>query len=321
MEAVGSRGRLVAFADSVAGSRLSLPDGHWRQTEPGLEISAVSASREGFWLAGTHRREGREPQIEVFHWPAESSDEPLPRVFSKAGQDPVLFVDHGDLAGLAWLEGTDARSFRVVAATTKDRNPEAVQVVSGRGPGSQITPRGVALDDGSWLLVWVAFDGHDSELFWSRRVGLEWSSPERVVADNGTPDITPALVGLGSTAVVAWSRYDGHDYRLRLARFEAGQWFETSFESEPGTLFPRLDVLESTSSRRTFLTYRVPGRKPYWTVSELDTAGHVLERGLVAVDSRQPPALDVTGDGGVLLEWSTAESTLRRYPVVWGLEP
>ena len=148
---------------------------------------------------------------------------PLARAPGQAGRQrrgPVLLVDGGRLAGLAWLEGDDDRSFSVRAALWTGQRWQAPERVSFPGPGSQLALTGAVLADGSWLLAWSAFDGHDDEIVWSRRAGSAWQPVKRLYPDNSVPDITPALAATADGgALIAWSRFDGHGYALRMARF------------------------------------------------------------------------------------------------------
>jgi hypothetical protein len=188
-------------------------------------------------------------------------------------RSPVLLVDGGRLSGLAWLEGDDERSLSVRAAAWTGRNWGSIQQVSHPGPGSQLALTGAVLDDGSWLLAWSAFDGTADEIVWSRRVGETWLAVSRLSKPNAVPDITPALTATpGGGALIAWSRYDGQGYQLRLARFAGGEWQGEHAAAPSGSLYP------------TFLGLRLlymDADPRAWSVLDLDSQGRVKAKASV----------------------------------------
>ncbi|MDE2975917.1 MAG: hypothetical protein OXU63_00180, partial [Acidobacteriota bacterium] len=119
------------------------------------------------------------------------------------------------LHGLAWLEASRPRAQEVWLAPWRDGAFEPSVRLVADGPGSQTALDAAVLADGSWLLVWCAFDGEDDELVWrQRQPDGNWVGG-RVSTDNGVPDITPRLLVTPDGAAVAWSRYDGSVYRVR----------------------------------------------------------------------------------------------------------
>ncbi|MDE2923268.1 MAG: hypothetical protein OYL92_17710 [Acidobacteriota bacterium] len=142
------------------------------------------------------------------------------------------------LHGLAWLEASRPRGQEVWLAPWRDGAFEPAVRLVADGPGSQTALDAAVLTDGSWLLVWCAFDGEDDELVWRHRQPAgDWVGG-RVSPDNGVPDITPRLLVTRDGAAVAWSRYDGSVYRVRTARFEDGRWSDEDWAGPPDSLYP-----------------------------------------------------------------------------------
>ena len=142
------------------------------------------------------------------------------------------------LRGLAWLEATRPRAQEVWLSPYRNGELETATRLVGAGPGSQTALDAVVLADGSWLLVWSAFDGNDDDLVWRQgRPDGSWTGG-RVSADNRVPDITPRLLVTPEGAAVAWSRYDGNVYRVRTARFEQGEWRAERWAAAPDSLYP-----------------------------------------------------------------------------------
>ena len=140
--------------------------------------------------------------------------------------------------GLAWLEATRPRAQEVWLSPYRDGELQAATRLVGAGPGSQTALDAVVLADGSWLLVWSAFDGNDDDLVWRQgRPDGSWTGG-RISPNNRVPDITPRLLVTREGAAVAWSRYDGNVYRVRTARFEQGEWLGETWAAAPDSLYP-----------------------------------------------------------------------------------
>lgn len=154
-----------------------------------------------------------------------------PRWLASGGPEP--------LHGLAWLEASRPRGQEVWLAPRRDGGFEPPFRLVADGPGSQTALDAAVLVDGSWLLVWCAFDGEDDELVWRRRQADGSWVGGRVSADNDVPDITPRLRVTRDGAAVAWSRYDGRVYRVRTARFEDGRWSNEDWAAPPDSLYPK----------------------------------------------------------------------------------
>jgi hypothetical protein len=162
------------------------------------------------------------------------------------------------------------------------------------------------LADGSWLLAWSAFDGTADEIVWSQRVGTSWLPVRRLSAPNKVPDITPALTATaGGGALIAWSRYDGHGYQLRMARFEHGGWLDEHVAGPSGSLYP---AFLGTSDRPRLLYLEAAARS--WSVLDMDITGKVQAKASVASPSwsQSRPVVESLGggndgSGSVRLRW------------------
>jgi hypothetical protein len=158
------------------------------------------------------------------------------------------------------------------------------------------------LDDGSWLLAWSAFDGTADEIVWSRRVGEHWLPVRRVSGRNAVPDITPSVTALaGGGALVAWSRYDGRGYEMRLARFDGGDWRGERPAGPSGSLYP-VFLGEAGRPRLLYLDVSAPGANGReWSVLDLDPAGRTKARASIP-SSLERPVVGFEG-GEVRMRW------------------
>lgn len=312
---VGAEGSALLQARSGAGdivlvatpgaARLEFPGGGVLDVElpERAELSSLAAADGAWWAAGSYPdAEGGQRLLLLGGDERRARRLPVPGGQSgRARLWPVLLVDGGRLAGVAWLEGDGLQGLAVAAAAARaDGSWRRPQWVSRPGPGSQLALTGAVLADGSWLLAWSAFDGRDDEIVWSRRLGETWLPAARVSADNAVPDITPALAAAGPGALLAWSRFDGADYRLMLARFVGGEWRQERVAGAAGTLYPSF----AGDRERPCLVFR-SALAGAWTAEELDEAGAVLRRGEVASDRELPPVVTAT-PGGLRLAWPGA---------------
>ena len=218
-------------------------------------------------------------------------------------------MDSGRLAGLAWLEGEDDRSLAVRAAAWNGRRWLTARKISHSGPGSQLALTGAVLGDGSWLLAWSAYDGTADEIVWSRRLGNEWLPVSRVSAANAVPDVTPALTATAGTAgdgaLLAWSRYDGHGYQLRIARFERGEWRDERAAAPSGSLYP---TFLGDPDRPRLLYLEASPRA--WSVLDLDGAGRVTAKASVSSPSADRPVVSFA-NRSVRMRWTSAKRESR----------
>lgn len=217
---------------------------------------------------------------------------------------PVVLVDRGRLAGLAWLEGDAPRGLAVRAAAWTGKGWSAPVWVSRPGPGSQLALQGAVLQDGSWLLVWSAFDGSDDEVVWSRRSAGAWSAPKSVSAPNGVPDVMPALAAnRDGGATIAWNRFREAGYELRTARFQNGEWRGERSLAPAGSLYPTF--LEDRRGDPALLYLQV---KPQaWSLLTFDGQGRIEERALAPIsaggEGRERPAVTFEAGGTVRLRF------------------
>jgi hypothetical protein len=308
---------LQAFRARGAGESLTLlpQDGAARIELPGgnalrvplparADVSAFAALDGGWVAAGSVPDAAGGRRLLLLRGNAKTS-RPLPE---PPGQEDrqrtgaVLLVDNlagnGRLAGLAWLEGNDDRSLSVRASLWNGKRWSAPEQVSHPGPGSQLALTGAVLADGSWLLAWSAFDGTADEIVWSRRLGNAWQPVARLSAANSVPDITPALTATpDGGALIAWSRFDGHGYQMRMARFtgSAGeQWTGEHPAAASGSLYPTF----LGSSRLLYLDAAPPRG---WSVLDLDGQGRVRARATVP-STLERPVVDFDG-AQVRMRW------------------
>ena len=162
----------------------------------GAGVFDAAAALESGWLLAGHRPvedgEGRELVL-VRGDDGRTEELPAPPSGTATVVSPQPLVEAGELVGLAWLEGSDASALGVRAAGWNGAGFSAAEWVAPPIDGSQLALSGAVLADGSWLLVWSAFDGGDDEILWSRRDGTTWTAPARLHADNRVPDITPVV--------------------------------------------------------------------------------------------------------------------------------
>jgi acyl-CoA thioesterase I len=187
--------------------------------------------------------------------------------------EPLPLVAGGRLAGLAWLEGDDPRALGVRYAAWNGGRWSVPRTISAPGQGSQLALTACRLADGSWLLAWSAFDGHDDEIVWSSGGNANgtgtWTPPRKLTA-NRVPDITPVLAPAGSGALIAWSQLAGDGYRLLVAGYRDGLFGEPVVAAPGGALYPSFETSAGTDRFR--LLYRTAEPRG-WAALELDVAG------------------------------------------------
>jgi hypothetical protein len=282
-------GDALTLLPVAGGARIELPAGRTLQVPlpERAEISAFAAV-DGGWVAAGSAPDASGHRRLFLQRGDDLASRPLPEPPVQEGRErrsPVLLVDGGRLAALAWLEGDDDRALSVRAALWTGQRWRTPERVSYPGPGSQLALAGAVLTDGSWLLAWSAFDGQDDEIVWSLHTGGAWRPVKRVHPNNAVPDITPALTATADGgALIAWSRFDGHGYQLRMARFDRagdGSWKGEHAAGVSGSLYPTF----LGSSRLLYLDAAAPRS---WSVLDLDGAGRVKAKASVASTLDRP---------------------------------
>ena len=275
---------LRAAADGV---RLELPSGELvpLALPPGARLDAAAPLAGGWIAAGTAPIAGNAGKVsntggtggggrELLLLTGGARPAILPPPGERVGKllaEPLPLVAGGRLAGLAWLEGDDPRALGVRYAAWNGGGWSAPRTVSAPGQGSQLALTSCRLADGSWLLAWSAFDGHDDEIVWSAggNGSGTWTPPRKLTL-NRVPDITPVLAPAGSGAVIAWSQLAGDGYRLLVARYRDGRFGEPVVAAPGGSLYPSFETSPGTDRLR--LLYRTAEPRG-WAALELDAGG------------------------------------------------
>jgi hypothetical protein len=296
---------------AAGGARIELPSGKSLQVAlpERAEISSFATLDADWVAAGSAPDASGRRRLFVVRGDDRAS-RPLPEPPGQEGRErsgPTLLVDGGRLAGIAWLEGDDDRSLSVRAAAWTGTRWQAPERVSFPGPGSQLALAGAVLTDGSWLLAWSAFDGQDDEIVWSLHVGGAWQPVKRVYPNNSVPDITPALAATADGgALIAWSRFDGKGYQLRLARFDRagdGRWSGERTAGPSGSLYPAF-LSDGSATRLLYLDAAAPRA---WSVLDLDGTGRVKAKASIA-STLERPVVSFAG-GQVRMRWPAAKRT------------
>ena len=294
-------GGLWALRDgprTVVGS----PDGHEVSIElpPGAVLNDLEPT-EGGWVAVGRVPDGdRGSDLLILRESPVGADllpVPPPGPGRYRGQ-PVLLVNSGRLVGLVWAEGNGHRELEIWAAPWRDGEWAIPERVSPQGPGSQLAPAATILEDGSWLVVWAAYDGTDDEIVWSRRQAGIWSKPQRLHPDNDVPDIIPNLIAIEDGALAAWSWFDGNDYRLLTVRLANDTWTAPEIIGGKGSGDPGL----MQSAEGVWLLFKTV-EPASWTVLELDRKGTARRRATLMEKSNDRPVLFVGEDARARLRW------------------
>lgn len=309
---------LLALASpATAGDRVVLLDGgkSWAvETDGALTPLAMPegdvllhkavSSETGRLAAGIERlaRDGQAVEtLVLFH--ETSGRMPTPKQTHDAvTYAPTPVMERGALTGLVWIEGFAPNQTRVLAADWTGAGWSQPIAVSKFGPGTQIALDVTRLGDGSLLAVWAAYDGEDDEIVWSRKDALgdgSWSEPRPITA-NSVPDVTPTLHATQDGAVVAWSGYDGNDYRIQMSHLTDGTWSAPSLLEGKGAVWPVFQEMDNGQAAltwrqavpRTWMAAAVDGDKLLWTAPADQPSAQVAGRPLATAK-----------DGAVRLLW------------------
>jgi hypothetical protein len=260
------------------------------------EITAVARLRGGWVVAGTRLAGDRRELLAT----ADLGAGPV-RLAPPAGtaaeirDRPVPLVADGVLTGLAWLEGATRETLAVRWSPWNGDGFGAPVDVAPPGPGSQLALAGTALADGRAMLVWAGYDGADDEIWAALGGASGWSAPRRVGRDDDVPDITPDVVATPRGALVAWSRYDGSEYRVVVARFD-GEGFEEIGQGPEGSLYPTFESAGGAGGTGALLLWR-DARSDAWSLDELTAKGELVERARAAGPVEIRPAVTLSPTG------------------------
>lgn len=303
--AEGGRLRLIREGAETR-IHLSAGDGTRLELPPGATLRQVEPTADG-WIAVGRLPAGSGTDLLIMMDGGDGADLlPVPEGGrARYRGQPVLFVEEGRMTGLAWAQGEGPREMEIWAADWQDGHWGPAEQVSPKGPGSQVAAKGVVLDDGSRMLLWAAFDGEDDEILWSRNEVDHWTTPRRLHAENGVPDVMPAVVATESGALVVWSWFDGNDYRLKSARWQDGNWIE----SEPFGGKGSGDVALIETDDEILLLYQSV-EPAAWTVLGLDLRGIPKRVASVMEESNERPLVVVEEEGGALLRWLQGDRRL-----------
>ena len=310
-------GREYALASATGERPVRLP--------AGVEIEELFALRRGAFLSGRGPLlRDRSPHRDLYLALVDGQgvhELPSPALTTEEGRPSrenavPLTSRSGDLEGVAWLEGADRGSYVLRAASWDGMTWSQPAVIAKQAPGSQLALAATTLDDGSQLLLWSRFDGHDDEIVAARRVrdSDTWSAPQAIAADNGVPDLTPAVIAVSGGALAAWSRYDGHDYRVVTARFDGEKWSVPSWAGPAGSTAPFFTRSADPEAARsgpggpspTWLSFS-NAQPRGWEVLELDSSGGILRQGTVPTSATVRPVLAVLPTGDVKMRWAASE--------------
>ena len=277
-------------------------------TDHQVYVHRLMATESGWLITATSRSEN-ESRLVVLSSHADGIKElPSPLTTGRTLLQPTPILDGDEPAAVLWIEGPSPRESKVLASRWSGAGWAAPELISPQGPGTQIALDAVRLADGSLLAVWAAFDGDDDEIVWSRSTAVgEWSKPQPITA-NSVPDVTPALIATEKGAIVAWSAYDGNDYRIFTSSFDGESWTDAHRHGERGSVFPSF---APTGDRLLVYKQTAPAA---WRASRLSADGS-LDRTLSLEASVERPVIVASDSEGVTLRSADAEK--RAVKVSW----
>jgi len=206
------------------------------------------------------------------------------------------------------MEGGNRRSLGVRFSRWTEDGWSAPAWIAKPGVGSQLALSAEVLPDGTWLAVWSSFDGEDDEVVYSRLTSQGWSRPRRISVDNAVPDVTPSLAPTRGGAIVAWSRYDGNDYRLRVARFEQGRWIGERWMGRAGSVEPTFLHDSSDLELGPRMLYQTASTDS-WSLVTFGVSGRFLAESVVRNKHQARPIVHTVPDGAASLEWLPSPGT------------
>ncbi len=296
----------LRYVEQPGGDRVELPLARaarisdFRSTDQDWLVAAVSRATGESEI---ELLKGRGTEVEILPSPAL---EPTAELVQ-----PIFVADRRAVRALVWLAGDAHNQLAVRASRWLGSGWGTTETISPPGEGTQIALSTAVLGDGTWLVVWAAFDGRDDEILWSRFSGGRWSRPQPIAEDNAVPDITPSLFATASGALVAWSRYDGNDYRVNVARFDGERFSAPEVAGPAGSTAPAFSDVE-----RPYLIYR-HADPPGWAVMELDAGGAVLREAAMPLAEPRRPVLGAVTENTVRFEWLGFERQPMSAPLPW----
>lgn len=94
-------------------------------------------------------------------------------------------------------------------------------------PWTSTTPFISAGPDGEIWVVFTGNNGDDDDIYYTRLAGATWTKPERVHAQNETPDINPYFeIDEIGRLLVTWEGYRGDRYRMLRSVWNGEGWDE-----------------------------------------------------------------------------------------------
>ncbi|MCG8463037.1 MAG: hypothetical protein MI919_42685 [Holophagales bacterium] len=293
---------------------------HLDRIEGGWLVSAVStadsgsADAAGRVMQRIHLVSAR-PAVDG--GPASAEALPVPATAGFVVSPTPLVDTRGRLLELLFFEGPAPHSTALYAARWEDGGWSAPEVISGRGPGTQTALATARLADGTHIAAWAAYDGEDDEILWSHRgADGRWSAP-RPVTDNAVPDVTPTLYASAASptspagVLLAWSGFDGRDYRVFTARLVPGSqdpsaaWSSRTVLGGPGSVAP---YFARDAEALLVFQQTVPRR---WLVWQLSAAGDPVRSAATESHLTERPVVLEAGEEKALLAWPA----LARAPV------
>ncbi len=296
-----------SFVQPPGGDRVELP-------LPKASRISDFRSAAGEWLVAAVSRVTGEPALELLKGRGAEVE-----ILPSPGHDPAaelrepIFVAgrQGGFEALVWLAGDAHNKMAVKASRWVAGGWAAPETISPPGAGTQIALATAVLDDGTWLVVWAAFDGTDDEILWSRFADGVWSQPRPIAEDNAVPDVTPSLFTTAGGALAAWSRFDGNDYRVNVARFDGQSWSAPAVTGPAGSTEPAFSDAETP-----YLIYH-HAHPTGWAVMELDATGGVVREATLQIVAPQRPVLAGVSEKDVRFEWVGLERPIVSAPVAW----
>lgn len=224
----------------------------------------------------------------------------VPSARGAAQATPKLLAPRSRKAafGVAWFEGSSLsqRELFFAQASSRDGKTRFDRPVrlAGRAAGSQVALDAVTLADGRHLLTWSAFDGTDTEIFFTVGDGSSWSRPRPLHPGDDTPDSFPSLTATADGALVAWNSLEGHTYSVMTAAFDGTTWSTP----RPVVAEPGAEPAWARGADRPILSFR---QQNQWALVETRPDGEARRRAVTPGTAERPIVLDLDERGLTLL--------------------